>query len=114
MASLLLALAVGLLATSSKAAPSHAHRSCINLNLSVPVTANNSIYDITRVDKNLDLPEFVWDLERWTAPPLPDRIKGVYTVTQNFTINAQLCMPEKSDKENILQIATHGFGFEKT
>ncbi|KAL2825347.1 Alpha/beta hydrolase family-domain-containing protein [Aspergillus cavernicola] len=116
MASLLLGAVISILSKSSNAAPSHVHRSCIDLDLSVPVTANNSIYDVPRVDNNIDAVDLIWDLDRWTAPATADRITAMKTVQQTFTISVQLCVPDDyddSEKANILQIATHGFGFDK-
>lgn len=43
-----------------------------------------------------------------------ERITAVKTVQQSFAISAQLCVLKYSEKANILQIATHGFGFDKT
>ncbi|KAL3481696.1 hypothetical protein BJX99DRAFT_243412 [Aspergillus californicus] len=88
-------------------------RPCINLDLSIAVTANTSIYDIPQVNNNIDAVDFIWDIERWTAPTPEDRVTGVRTVDETFSISAQLCVPQNSEKRGILQIATHGFGFEK-
>ncbi|KAL2866202.1 alpha/beta hydrolase [Aspergillus lucknowensis] len=114
-----LAAALLALTTSSTAAPSHSHRNraCIDLDLEVSVTANNSIYDVPRVDNNIDAVDWIWDMEAWTAPSVADRIKGVRRVDDTFAISAQLCVPgssDGSDRGRILQIATHGFGFDKT
>ncbi|KAL4865567.1 hypothetical protein BDV12DRAFT_210984 [Aspergillus spectabilis] len=79
----------------------------------IPVTVQTSIFDIPRVDNNIDAVDFIWDLQRWTAPNVTDRVTGVETMQDTFTINAQLCVP-KNLKGSILHIATHGFGFDKT
>ncbi|KAL4782793.1 Alpha/Beta hydrolase protein [Aspergillus varians] len=114
MVPLLLAAALLVFIEASNAAPSpSSSRPCTNLNLAVAVSANNSIYGVPRVDNNIDAVDLIWDLERWTAPALADRITGVHPVDETFTISAQLCVPRDSDGKT-LQIATHGFGFEKT
>ncbi|BCS25092.1 alpha/beta hydrolase [Aspergillus puulaauensis] len=95
---------------SSSATPHHRDGACTNFDLSISVSANNSIYDIARVNNDIDVIDFVWDVERWTAPE--SRIDALYLVEDTFTINAQLCVPKNTGK--ILQIASHGFGFEKT
>ncbi|KAL5336626.1 Alpha/Beta hydrolase protein [Aspergillus crustosus] len=107
------------LTVPSLAAPadpnSKSRRQCTTFDLEIPVTAENSIYDIPRVDNNIDAVDFIWDLQRWTAPSIADRIRGVERVQDTFTINAQLCVPKDSVSDGkVLQIATHGFGFEKT
>ncbi|KAL4886801.1 Alpha/Beta hydrolase protein [Aspergillus karnatakaensis] len=91
----------------------HHERQCTTFDLQIPVTAENVLFDIPHVDNSIDAVDFVWDLQRWTAPNITDRIIGPVTVEDTFTINAQLCVP-KHAPGNILHIATHGFGFEKT
>ncbi|KAL2830346.1 Alpha/beta hydrolase family-domain-containing protein [Aspergillus cavernicola] len=114
MASLLFLTTLSILSQVSKAVPTrNTTRPCVNLNLSLPVTANNSIYDIPRVDNSIDAVDYAWDLDRWTAPNPADRVTGVKDVHETFTISAQLCVPQHSEKAEILQIATHGFGFDK-
>ncbi|KUJ07790.1 uncharacterized protein LY89DRAFT_765843 [Mollisia scopiformis] len=112
MASLFVAALAFTLATTSTAAPALTERNCINLQLSVPVTANTTNLDVPRVDNNVDAVDLVWNIERWTAPNTTARITGTNLIQQTFSINAQLCVPNNSTK-NVLQIATHGFGFEK-
>ncbi|KAL4908487.1 hypothetical protein BDW74DRAFT_175171 [Aspergillus multicolor] len=120
MASLLLLTALSLLSRSSLAAPAPATnttrgRSCIDLTLSLPINATNSIYDIPRVDSNIDAVYYVWDLDTWSSPNATERITGTKVVEQTFNISAQLCVPIRPNagKKDILQIATHGFGFDK-
>ncbi|KAL4804684.1 Alpha/Beta hydrolase protein [Aspergillus unguis] len=111
--------ALGMQIGLSNAAPSPSshHRACINLNLALPVKANNTIFDVPRVDNNIDSVDLVWDLQRWTAPDPADRVLGFHTVDETFQISAQLCIPQGSatgaNASNVLQIATHGFGFDK-
>lgn len=88
-------------------------RDCTMFDLQIPATVEVSIYDIPRVDSNIDAIDFVWELQRWTAPNITDRIKGAETVHDTFTINAQLCTPKHS-KGSTLHIATHGPWFDKT
>lgn len=89
-------------------------RPCIELDLSIAIKTNTSIYDIPRVNNNIDAVDFIWDVERWTAPAPADRVIGTRAVDETFSISAQLCVPQDgAEKKDILQIATHGFGFEK-
>ncbi|KAL2807577.1 hypothetical protein BJX63DRAFT_425282 [Aspergillus granulosus] len=69
------------------AAPSSSNRPCVSLELALPVIMD--------------------------SPDITDRIKGVKRVEDTFTINAQLCVPKYSEKRGILEIATHGFAFDK-
>jgi hypothetical protein len=117
MASLIpFATALLALTNTASAAPSNNRgRSCVTFDIAVPVTAENSIYETPRVDNNIDAVDWIWDLETWTSPNITERIKGVKKIQDTFSINAQLCVPKdkKADKSGILQIATHGFAFDK-
>ncbi|KAL4950988.1 Alpha/beta hydrolase family-domain-containing protein [Aspergillus filifer] len=88
-------------------------RPCKDLTLSLSITATNSLYDIPRVENTIDAVDLVWNLDTWTSPSSADRIKGDFPINQTFTISAQLCVPKDSKKKGILQIATHGLGFDK-
>ncbi|KAL2835380.1 Alpha/Beta hydrolase protein [Aspergillus pseudoustus] len=115
MVSLVITTALLALSISAEAAPAHRSRSCVFFDLPVTVSANNSIYDTPRVDNNIDAVDWIWNLESWTSPNITDRNKGVKKVEDTFTINAQLCVPtESAEKMGTLQIATHGFAFDKT
>ncbi|KAL4938487.1 hypothetical protein BDV06DRAFT_225967 [Aspergillus oleicola] len=115
MASLFLLGVLSLLplVTASPAPVPRSTRPCKDLTLSLPIMATNSLYDIPHVDNTIDAVDLVWNLDTWTAPSPADRIKGDIPINQIFTISAQLCVPEDSKKKGILQIATHGFGFDK-
>ncbi|KAJ0423530.1 Alpha/Beta hydrolase protein [Aspergillus carlsbadensis] len=119
MASLIpFATALLALSNTASAAPSNnasRGRSCVTFDIAVPVSAENSIYDTPRVDNNIDAVDWIWDLETWTSPNITERIKGVKEIEDTFSINAQLCIPKDKNaaKSGILQIATHGFAFDK-
>ncbi|KAL4733972.1 Alpha/beta hydrolase family-domain-containing protein [Aspergillus similis] len=118
MASLFLLTVFSVLSQSYQAAAaptaqSNASRPCVDMLLSLPITANNSIYDIPRVDSSIDAVNYVWDLDHWSAPNSTERVRGARPVHETFAISAQLCVPRASNKAGILQIATHGFGFDK-
>lgn len=99
--------------TRSSAAPAPAaplSKQCVQLAVPLLVTANNSRFNLPRVDNNIDAVDWVWDVTTWshkseTGPVIP--------VNDTFTISAQLCVPPQGAKPDILQIATHGVGFDK-
>lgn len=100
----------------SSAAPAPAaplSKQCVQFEVPLLVTANNSRFDLPRVDNNIDAVDWVWDLTTWSHMSENGRITGVIPVNDTFTISAQLCIPSQGDKAEILQIATHGVGFDK-
>jgi hypothetical protein len=110
-------LALGVLATPAFAAPKLHHptqtdRPCIQLQVPVHVVANNSRFDMPRVDSTIDWVDWIWETERWSTPDAASRIRGVIPIDQTLTISAQLCVPPGGSKSQILQVATHGVGFD--
>jgi hypothetical protein len=89
--------------------------SCAQWTLPVAATADNVIFDVPRVDNNIDAANYAWYQDTWSTPNLTERTKSILPVDDTFGINVQLCVPTASteSKAEILQIATHGFGFDK-
>lgn len=88
-------------------------RSCTDFTVSVDVHANNTVYDIPRVDSNIDAVDFIRNIAVWSAPNSTSRIRAPRPVNQKFNISACLCVPLRGTKAGILHVATHGFGFDK-
>ncbi|KAJ9605604.1 hypothetical protein H2200_010261 [Cladophialophora chaetospira] len=86
---------------------------CAKFNVAVPAKGNNVVAEGPRVDNNIDAVTFMWDADTWSHPNSTVRITGTIPVDQTFNIVAQLCVPSSGDKSEILQIATHGAGFDR-
>ncbi|KAH8893669.1 alpha/beta-hydrolase [Thozetella sp. PMI_491] len=83
-------------------------RNCVDLVVPVTVAANNTKYDILRVDSNIDAVEFT------RARDIDQISLGPIAVGGQYNISAQLCVPTTPIKhEKILLLATHGVGFDK-
>lgn len=105
-----------MMCTRSSAAPAPAaplSKQCVQLEVPLLITANNSRFDLPRVDSNIDAVDWVWDLTTWSHMSETGRVTGVIPINDTFTISAQLCIPQQGAKADILQIATHGVGFDK-
>lgn len=106
---------------SLAAPPHHGHphdtpsMSCAKWILPVPVTADNLIFDVPRVDSNIDAADYSWYEDRWSTPNLTERTRSIFHVDETFGINVKLCVPAAGagGKGQILQIATHGLGFDQ-
>ncbi|KAF2655184.1 hypothetical protein K491DRAFT_599447 [Lophiostoma macrostomum CBS 122681] len=87
---------------------------CVQLQILVPVVADQYHYDQPQVNSNIDAIDWTvnvttWDMADWTA-----RQRGTVHINQTFTISAQLCVPSKNtSKADILHIATAGQGFDR-
>ncbi|KAF5534097.1 alpha beta-hydrolase [Fusarium phyllophilum] len=92
------------------ATPTGHSKSCVQLQIPVTASANNTRYNCVKVESNIDLVGFVWDTSTWSHA---NRSAEVVPVHGTYSISAQLCIPADGKKSDILQIATHGLGFDK-
>lgn len=88
------------------------HGYCTELDIPLFASAPSAVYDIPRV--NNDIEATAWAIFDATR----SNIHGVGNIIENtttsgvFNIHAQLCVPKSSDKQDILQIATHGLHYD--
>ncbi|KAH7194145.1 Alpha/beta hydrolase family-domain-containing protein [Fusarium oxysporum] len=92
------------------AAPTGHTKNCVQLQIPVTASANNTRYNSVKVESNIDLVDFVWDTSTWSHA---NRSTEVLPVRGTYSISAQLCIPANGKKSHVLQIATHGLGFDK-
>ncbi|RFU30433.1 hypothetical protein B7463_g5898, partial [Scytalidium lignicola] len=84
---------------------------CKQLDIPISATANSAIYNIPRVDNDIEASAWaIYDATRDTSHNVENIIKNT-TTSGIFNIHAQLCVP-KSSKKNVLQIATHGVHYD--
>ena len=112
---LITALLLVLHRTSAASIPScqRTHGSCKQLDIPVFATSDSAVYHYPRVDNDVEATAWAIYSDTWSTPA------GVQTVIKNtttsgtFNIHAQLCVPKASgNKQNILQIATHGVHYD--
>jgi len=85
---------------------------CKELNIPVFATAPSAIYNIPRVNNDIEATAWaIFDATRSTAHDVRSIIKNT-TTSGTFNIHAQLCVPKASKKKDILQIATHGVHYD--
>jgi hypothetical protein len=90
----------------------HKTRQCVQLE--VPVTLSSfqtTRYNQPRVDSSVDAVDWVDWMTTWTTPM--NKTAGKVAVNDTFKINGQLCVPVNGPKSDIIQVATHGVGFDK-
>lgn len=110
-AALLAALAFS---QEGRAAPTMTEpRPCIELDIPVSIDMTATKWLQLKVDSNVDVVDWVTDLTTWTSPNITERMIGEVRINDTFKIHGQLCVPSEGAKSDILQIATHGAGFDK-
>ncbi|KAF5530778.1 alpha beta-hydrolase [Fusarium mexicanum] len=92
------------------ATPTGHMKNCVQLLIPVTASANNTRYNSVKVESNIDLVDFVWDTSTWSHA---NRSVELLPVNGTYSINAELCIPADGKKSDVLQIATHGLGFDK-
>jgi pimeloyl-ACP methyl ester carboxylesterase len=89
-----------------------ADRYCKQLDIPVFATAPSAIYDIPRVDNDIEATAWAIYDATWSTPHNVQNIIKNKTTSGTFNIHAQLCVPKSSEKKDILQIATHGVHYD--
>ncbi|OQN96481.1 hypothetical protein B0A48_17537 [Cryoendolithus antarcticus] len=120
MASVLIVAVLVLLNRRTSANPLHAHDrsirpygTCKSFDIPIFATADSAIYDIPRVNNDVEATAWaIWDATR-TNPHGPySRLQNT-TTSETFKIHAQLCVPKaRSPRGDILQLATHGVHYD--
>ena len=87
-------------------------RPCVEFTVPVSATSINGIYNVTQVDDNIDAVAFALDFNTRLYPNFTERLIQEITVSGTYKISAQLCVPPDGENREILQIATHGVGFD--
>ena len=107
-------LALFRLAAGTPAEVETSTKQCVQLEVPIPVLATNYHYTMPRVDSNIDAIDWTVNVTTWSTPSAADRVTAPVPIDRTFKINAQLCFPrQRGAKADILQIGTHGLGFDK-
>lgn len=87
---------------------------CRQLDIPVTATAESAIYNIPRVDSDIDAIAWAIYTDTWSTVGGSDRIIKNTTTSGTFNIHAQLCIPKRDvdKKKGILQLATHGVHYD--
>jgi pimeloyl-ACP methyl ester carboxylesterase len=100
------------ISASSIDSSTRAHGYCKQLDIPLYATSNSAIYDIPRVNNDIEASAWaIYDATRTTPHGVQNIIKNT-TTSGTFNIHAQLCIPKSSKKKDILQIATHGVHYD--
>ncbi|KAK3326731.1 hypothetical protein B0H66DRAFT_513334 [Apodospora peruviana] len=114
MASVLIAIVAAVMAVKKgKASPTNGDiRQCVDLEIPVKVAIESQILAQPRVDNNIDAVDWASTMTTWSKPD--PSFLGNITIKETFKINGRLCVPTiKGARSDILQLATHGVGFDK-
>ncbi|PKS08437.1 hypothetical protein jhhlp_005148 [Lomentospora prolificans] len=86
---------------------------CKQLDIPVFASADSAIYDLPRVDNDVDAIAWAIYSDTWSTVMGAERIIENTTTSETFNIHAQLCVPKTPSREqHVLQIATHGVHYD--
>ncbi|KAL4809580.1 Alpha/Beta hydrolase protein [Aspergillus unguis] len=92
-------------------------KTCYNATVDVPVTSRNGVFNkINTPQTNMDVVAFTLNATRQGSNGTQEALSGYPTVNGTYKISTQYCAPEHTsgNASNVLQILTHGIGFDKT
>lgn len=102
-------LIIAALATSVTA------KDCMNLTVPVTISSRNGVFNnYATPETNVDATAFVSNLTRQGQNATADALTGYATISGTYHISAQYCQPSSGSKKSIIQVLTHGIGFDKT
>lgn len=112
MAGVLLTVALLVLHRSS-ASTIHTTRpygTCKQIDFSVSASAPGALYNLPRVDNDIQATAWVLEQETWSTPFATALIQQNITISGKYNVHAQYCSPTTGGE--ILQIASHGLHYD--
>ncbi|KXJ92017.1 Alpha/Beta hydrolase protein [Microdochium bolleyi] len=85
-------------------------KSCTNVTVPVTVSARNGRFDLQPPSNNIDVTDFILKLGRRGA----NYTQEMYTVSGTYKIAATYCEPKANHQGSVLQVLTHGVGFDRS
>ena len=92
-----------------------AAKKCNDIMVPVSISARQGVYDIPTLQHNLDMTTFNQNLTSIRSNFTETALMGYADVTGNYYISARFCQPDTPSIANsVVQLLTHGIGFDKT
>jgi hypothetical protein len=90
-------------------------KSCQEYNIPVTVTSENCIFE-PRFEDDLDLVDFLTDLNSRTANTTLHPFTGLQNQTASYTTSATFCTPQDDDalKKDTILLLSHGLNFDRS
>lgn len=87
---------------------------CHNLTVPVTISARNGKYDQAKLtpQSNIDVTNYILLQSRQGTNYSQEALQGYQTVSGTYNIAATYCAPDSGS--NIVQVLTHGIGFDRT
>ncbi|KAH7026471.1 Alpha/Beta hydrolase protein [Microdochium trichocladiopsis] len=109
MARLSLALVTAVVSAAAVSA-----KCCTNLTVPVTVSARNGRFNLQPPENNIDVTDFILRLGKRGANYTQQVLEEIYTVSGTYNIAATYCEPAANEPGSVLQVLTHGVGFDRS
>ena len=104
-----------LLFLASCLAGSSLAKKCMNFTIPVDVDTRNGVFNIPKIETNLQATEFVQNLTSIRGNFTKEALLGYASIKKRYHISAKFCTPDNDkSKDPTVQVLTHGIGFDKT
>lgn len=90
-----------------------AARQCQTLSIPVDISSRQGVYKEVPVETNLEVSAFATRFAEFQYNYTAELFTGFQTLQKSIKISAQYCTPD-SGSNGIIQILSHGIGFDKT
>lgn len=91
-----------------------AAKSCLNVTIPVDISSRQGVFKKISIENNLDVTAFIQELTRSGHDYSEVLLEGYQTLQGSYKISAQFCYPADGANISVVQLLTHGVGFDKT
>lgn len=91
---------------------SHINGVCKSFDIQVSATAASAVYNIPSVNNDIEATAWAIRDTTWSTPQREAAVIKNTTTSGIFKIHGNLCLPSSSSKKDVLQLATHGIGYD--
>lgn len=89
-----------------------AARECQDFNLSIPLTATNTVFDLSGPTSNIAVTDLILNLTQAGRNLAQELSTGTSQISGTYRVGATLCTPPSTS--TTLQVLSHGIGFTRT
>ncbi|KAF2110514.1 Alpha/Beta hydrolase protein [Lophiotrema nucula] len=91
-----------------------AAKTCCNLTIPVSIASRQGLFASIPQEGNLDATAFSQAFTTLGGNYTEQLLEGYQTLTGDYEISAKFCYPDGGSKDTVIQLLSHGIGFDKT
>lgn len=91
-----------------------AAKTCLNITIPVDINSRQAVFNKVPVEGNLDVTAFSQEITQQRRNYSAVLLKDYYNLIGSYKISAKFCHPDGGIKGSVVQVMSHGIGFDKT